>query len=329
MKWSLVGLITLGFLAATSAVVLVVSMRQQPGQKGDASGVVTASQPTTTPVVVAAASLETRRVVRADDVKVTAVPRDAAPRDAFTDPVQVIGKVLVAPVAEGQAFVRNSFANEGSGLHLATTLQSGLRAYCVQLDDDLSSERLLYPGCFVDIVASIDVHDQDQGSSRERFTFTLLQGVMVLAVGDRSIVSPDKALSESTAPRLRKSLVTIAVTPEEASLVKLAEDEGDVALVLRNPFDERRENLEVARVASLFSVLGPKLPERRDPEADELQRERDELARERRELELARAALDDAAAEAPEQDGPLIWETVILRGSESSIKTFEVKPPSE
>lgn len=348
MKWSLIGLFALGFVAATCAVVLVLSMRQEAPPAGKQDLV---TQVATRRVLVAARELPQHHVLSADDLDGSEVELEIVPEGSFSDPVQVLGNVLVAPLAKGQPVLGNHFAREGSGAQLAASLPPGKRAVQIRLNDDLNAERLLYPGSLVDVVANLRVV---RGSERETISFPILENIVVLAVGGRTVVAPEGAAgsNESTAPRARESVITLLVDPEQATQLALAQEEGTLEVVMRNPLDAERGSGDGVRLKSMLSALGFETQDDRLRERDraELERAREEISGLRADLELSRRqieqeraradkelhqALSEAAAQAkaaalaPESAEAEQWRTLVLRGGQASTKTFILNRASE
>lgn len=338
MKWSVIGLFGLGFVASVCAVVLVVTLRQSPTSAEDVADSAPAPEPQRT-VLVAQRDLEPRHVLRAGDLEEREVDESAVPKGAFSDSVQLVGRVLVTPMAAGQVFRDTSFAEDGSGLQLAATLTEGRRGYVLTLEDDLTTESMLYPGCVVDVVTAIDVKKPDEMSVSDRVSFTLIQGAMVLAVREETILSASRESGssgspESTAPRVRNTVVTLLVTPTEASSLRLAEDKGSISLVLRNPLDDTLVDPAGTRLSRLLPLMDEEKAAAERRLVDELKRElalaRVELERSNEAFAEERAAMQaeyaELAALTREEPEPVerTWETTVLRGSESTKRKFTV-----
>lgn len=355
MKWSIVGLFCLGFIAALCAAVLVASLNSsvnaadRPSQERRPDRVVT--EFTDVPILVASGDLEAMTVVTADVVKTKTVPQDIAPEGAYTDPVQLVGRVLRAPVKAEQAFTPKHLASEGSSLHLATALASGMRAVSISLTDSMGVEDLLYPGCVVDVLASMTLKE-DEGLGAQPISMTILQGVTVLAVGEKTIVSPsDDNVDEQGRPLLQRGprpKVTLLVNPHEAETLKLAMESGSVSLTMRNPMDEgaiRPEGTRLARISPLFATLESSIREKElakaaeEARTQELTRERDAnsieldrlaMERARTEHDIAVTQLEaekikvEEALEETEKEPPM-WDTLIVRGGVAETKSFELE----
>jgi len=206
MRWTTLGLVALGLVAAVCAAVLVAVLKAQamPDRTGGAVKEVT--------LVVAAKALPTSTAVDGDSVTTTVVPHDQAPPDYVPNAALVVGKVLAMPMVKGQVFTKSSFVTEGSGAQLAAALPTGKRAVSVPLSKGSSLEGVLYPGSVVDVMACFD--RSPGGSSRERgwLSVPLLECVPVLAVESDTVVTGDSLSRGSGSSRLTNTtIVTLMV----------------------------------------------------------------------------------------------------------------------
>ena len=93
---------------------------------------------------------------------------------------------------------------------------------------------LLYPGCTVDILVSLQSRDGGKIVSKP-----LLERVQVMAIGGKTVSSPeekDEKISKNAA-NSKKMQVTVEVTIEQAQELQSAKKRGTFSLVLRNPED--------------------------------------------------------------------------------------------
>lgn len=255
MKWSIIALFALGIVAAICAAMLVTSI--QVGSVGLGTDVQAQEvAPVEVEVVVAARALEALSVIEASAVTTRSISAADAPADALAHPTLVIGKVLLRSVAEGQLISAEALASEGSGVHVASALRPGMRAVSIALSDSMGLEGLLYPGSVVDVIASMNLRAELDGQPRP-VSMTLLQGVFVLAVGQRTVVSePAGELTSTPVSGRRRPNVTLLVDLQQAEALKLAMQEGSVSLVLRNPTDETVEEVAGTSLNSLAPVVG-------------------------------------------------------------------------
>ena len=191
MKWAIVVLIIFGLLAALSASLLVNALRSETtgDPKLSGKGEVKA--------VVAVKSLPARSLITPQDITVKNVPRKGLAATYFSEPEQVVGKVLRVPVAEGKVLTQSELLTGGSGVQLAATLQPGMRAVSVPVSIHSVMGGMLYPGCIVDVIATFRLSDQaDRGQA---MSTTLLRGIQVLAIQNASVVyTPVKGDSRSS-----------------------------------------------------------------------------------------------------------------------------------
>src|SRR5580693_6491823 len=85
--------------------------------------------------------------------------------------------------------------------------------------------------------AHVDVLFTRPGSMSEAVTTTILEDVIVLAMGRTTEVANSSATAVSTTPRPTTQAATLLVTPEQARKLELAKNQGKISLALRNPLD--------------------------------------------------------------------------------------------
>ena len=349
MKWSIVGLLSLGLVAAVSAFFLVLSLqgRAKPRDSGDVTLTLPPqpTEPRMVDILIAARPVAAYARLSTEDVRVEKIPlqeaEDLLRKGAFRDPLQVAGRVTEVPIQLDELIVPDMFVRRESGLLITTALAEGKRAVSLSLNDSMGIEGILYPGSYVDVIASMKVNSGVQGDTRP-ISMTLLQSAYVLAVGDKSVVSPegngDKADGSSAVAGSSRPSVTLLVTPEEAELLKLAMAEGSVSLVLRDPRDEQTS---AANASTRLADLSPTIAafeqrahkRQQEEESDrQAQREREALlasfevekARAQKEvddLKLERDRLEALRALEAQTAPP--WQAEVIRGGTVESKTFE------
>src|SRR5690349_8451591 len=88
---------------------------------------VTTSMPTT-PVVVASSDLDVGTDLTADAVKVVAWPKGSVPAQAISDPKEVVGRSVIAPMVENEPVVVTKLSSKDAGAGLPPAIPPGLRA---------------------------------------------------------------------------------------------------------------------------------------------------------------------------------------------------------
>ncbi len=100
-----------------------------------------------------------------------------------------------------------------------------MRAISVKVNDVIGVAGFVAPGNRVDLVVTIRRQD-------DSMTRTVASNVQVLTAGTRQ----QQGKTESDGKN-ETTVVTLVVTPEDAERIALAQSEGQIMLVLRNPLD--------------------------------------------------------------------------------------------
>ena len=239
MKWSVFGLIGVGVLAAVCAAALVVSLRAWrpgPGNPGDNE----------VSVVIATENLQRMTLVRSEQVATKRIPRAEADSTDPSDPAQVVGRPLARDMVKGQLFRQNNLVAEGTGLRIASFLRPGMRAVCLPLPDADALVGNLYAGAVVDVMAAFKTRSG-----------TLLRRVQVLAIGDQSVISDQKAKDDksgkSKSGKKGQTLVTLLLTSKQAEKLHLAKRLGSISLSLRGPTDRTPVEYEGVNAEDLLA----------------------------------------------------------------------------
>jgi len=219
-------------------------------------------------VVTAAREIPARTVVTTDMLRVAQIPAVSKLPQAILDPSQATGKVSKLPISTGEQVLTDKLFGDRVESGLAFVVPPGKRAVSVAVTEVVGSGGLIVPGDDVDVVAVLDLvkapaADQKPGGSpqpsaspsalpeSEAVAQYILQNVEVLAVaqkveGDTPAPTSNgsnplvPARSQPPQPATQQPLaqpgahtVTLAVAPDEAARLILAEDKGRIRLVLR------------------------------------------------------------------------------------------------
>jgi pilus assembly protein CpaB len=244
------------FLGLVSAVLVYVYLSQDGGD-----GKATAS--VTKPVVVATEDISARTRITADMVEVKSLSAGAVHQDAFASTEELVGMVTRVPIAANEQILTSKVAATvtevpwagDEELPLSYVVPPGQRAVSVKVSEVTGAGGLILPGDFVDIIGIFDVvfygvKEGDPISQEEIEDYvavTVLQNVQVLAVAQEVAESlPEETGSEGTTdetsqpvlpnpgdPNPEATNVTLAVTPEDAQTLALAEEMGVLKISLR------------------------------------------------------------------------------------------------
>jgi pilus assembly protein CpaB len=288
-KWPIVAVLGLGLLASVCAAVLMAALK--------AGGASANAAPKTVEILVVNADLPGMTKIEQELLETKEVGVREKPDGAFTDPVQVLGRVLKAGLVAGQPVLASTLLEDDGGAQLASSLPSGMRAVSVEINGSSALRGLLFPGSRVDVIVAYKSVPGSRGTGP--VSRTLLQNVGVLAVEDKTVFTvesddeDDKSKGSSLSRRSTRGLmVTLMVDPQQARELQSARDVGQLSLSLRNPLD-----------ASLTA----------DPAAAEQEDTNPTVVVESEPVEAA---------------GP--WRVVVVRGDKTEVLTFGGEtPPAE
>jgi pilus assembly protein CpaB len=210
---------------------------------------------TTTPTVYAAQDIPigtrvTKEMVRQEDTK--NAERSTA---AFQSTTLVIGKTIRRSVVKDTQLTTPDFASAGQIVDTVET-PAGLRAIAVQVDQVTGVGTIIKTGDFVDVMVSItgdkmpvytvDLNRQgtmtDGGDTLNNTTVKILiQGSQVLG----TLLPPPAVDARTGAPAAtagtsltgQQELVILGVTAQQAEIIKFAQLDGSISLLLRSSLD--------------------------------------------------------------------------------------------
>jgi Flp pilus assembly protein CpaB len=104
-------------------------------------------------MVVAARDVTVIRPLTSEDVEVRSVPPDALPSGAISSIDDVIGRVPVAPLWQGQPLVAHALADDAATFHTGLTLRPGERAIAIPVVAVSAVGGAISPGARIDVLA--------------------------------------------------------------------------------------------------------------------------------------------------------------------------------
>ncbi len=233
--------IAMVFLALLSGASMAVGVMRsnRASAKGLADGL------ETVPVVVAAADLARGTQLTAEHVRLCDWPKGLLPKGAVLKVEDAIGRVTGGQVLAGELVLQPKLTSKESGGGLAALIPVGMRAYTIQASRVASNVAgFILPGNRVDVLLNLrGARDDETGGGS---TTTLLQAVEVLAVDQRLEAPEDNKVDLG-----ETSSVTLLVSPEQAALLDLGQNMGQMTLSLRNPEDSNEAVTEPTTVADI------------------------------------------------------------------------------
>ena len=264
--------VVLGVVAA----VLVWGYMQQVQREAERiaqSGIGRPAEVPNVPVVVAMQDIPVRTRITPSMVSVREMPATAKHANAFSQVKDVEGKVTKLPITAGEQVLSNKFAAQREEAGLAFTIPPSKRAVAIQVSEVIGAGGLIIPGDFVDVIG---IFDKD--TMGKDMAVIILQNMEVLAVaqsieGEVAPEAPKGPVQEvgdqlkapqptptpvvKAKPQPQAKTVTLAVTPEEAQRLVLAEARGSLRLALRPAKEVTRVDLPPALLGTIQSPLEP------------------------------------------------------------------------
>jgi pilus assembly protein CpaB len=195
--------------------------------------------------VVAARNLPAGAMIAADDVKVVPWPAANALPGGFATPDRVVGRGLVASVVENEPITQTKLAPRGAGAGLPPTIPAGMRAISVKVNEVIGVAGFVLPGTRVDVLVTVNQQDP--------VARTVVPNLLVLTAGTR--YDQEQAKDGKPVP---STVVTLAVTPQDAERITLAAGSGSIMLALRNPLDTDTVETAGVRMSGLFGPASPR-----------------------------------------------------------------------
>lgn len=205
-------------------------------------------------VIVAKADIKEGDKITPELLTVKAVPPKFIQPYATARAGDLVGQVAIAPIAKDEQVMRSKLrrANElPASAKLSGVTPEEKRAVTIGTDALTGVGGFVRPGDTVDVLWTVKLPENQGG---ETVTMTLFQEVSVLAVGNDMVGQPARAQQASGS----NYAVTLALGPQEASLLLYAREQGRIQLALRSNSDAgKRAAVTPANSTTLLrTVLG-------------------------------------------------------------------------
>ncbi len=199
-------------------------------------------------VVVAAEDLQVGARIDEHDLRLVKYPTSALPAGTPTRRSQVLGRGVILPIARGEFILPSKLAPENAGAGLPSLIPPGMRAVSVRVNEVVSVAGFVGPGTRVDVLLTGTPNGRTESQ-----TTTVLQNVAVIASGH--------TLERNAAGEAQNTpVITFLTSPEDAERITLAQSEGKIQLVLRNPLDTHQDPLDAANARGLYKGGTPDPP---------------------------------------------------------------------
>ena len=202
-------------------------------------------------IVVAAGPLPLGTRLDPSKLRTIPWPGGVPVRGMLTRVQDATNRALITDVAENEPILESKLAPIEAGAGLSAAIPEGMRAMSVAVNDVVGVAGFVTPGTMVDIMVTGALSEPGpRGGSGGNITRTILENVRVLAAGQKVEQSVDG--KPQNVP-----VITLLVTPEDASKLAMASTEGKIQLALRNTIDSGVTNPPAVLQTSLFAPVAP------------------------------------------------------------------------
>jgi len=258
-KLILISGIALG-LVAIVMVKIYLDQQQQITQE-QAKRAIANIQNNQSAVLVAKEDIPKGSLIESAPLDTAVVPNKFVQPQAVTSLSRISGMVTVANISKGEQISLTKLATpKQAGGDLAGVTPAGKRAISISVDNLASLAGMIKPGDYVDVMAMLQIPVQNaegqQGS--QVAVLPLFQNVLVLAIGQNTggpVSQGSRSRGESV--ETNSGLVTLALTPQEASFAAFVQEQGKIRLTLRSPADAKVEPITPANLSTLFQYIMP------------------------------------------------------------------------
>ena len=194
-------------------------------------------------IVVATVKIGLAESITREQVKLVPWPKAAVPPGAIRTVEDAEGRVVRGSIMAGEPLIEAKLAPglAGKGGIMSIMVPEGQRGVTIRLDEAMRESGFLLPDSRVDVLVSMP----KSPGSNERIAKVILQDVTVLAAGQIVEIKDNKPVTNTT--------VTMALTPQQAERLAVAQAEGKLMLVQRNLRDTNVVRTPGATPSSLLS----------------------------------------------------------------------------
>jgi pilus assembly protein CpaB len=236
-RQTLIGLgvaIVFGLVAVYLANIYLNGANQQAQLRG------------TTRVVVAAVPLDYGAELTREKVRFADYPNTAIPAGSFhsLDEILPAGqkRFVLTTMAANEPILLPKISAPGQGASIAALLPDGMRATSVRINDVSGVAGFIQPNDSVDVLITRSISGRN-----DQLTDVLMQNIRVLAIGQQAKGADGKPISAKNA--------TLLVDQVGAQKLALAQQVGDLSLVLRKPGEQTNPVVETISMNDLRDSL--------------------------------------------------------------------------
>lgn len=212
-------------------------------------------------VFVAKIDLPEGTQIKKDYITHVPIPLSYVQKDAFVSTKgAAVGDIenLVTRVSipKGNQITKPALSSLSPEMGISLKVQPGNRAYILEVNNQVA--KMIKPGDKVDILITFDA--QLKTNNKEKMSVTILQNILVLGVGsnlgqglDKAAKAKNKEDEENSAAFSDTSTLSLSLGLEAAQYLALAQEEGEITVVVRAPGDMNETSVPITSFSSLFN----------------------------------------------------------------------------
>ena len=202
----------------------------------------------TTKVAVAAVPLQYGTEITREKIRFADFPNSSIPAGSFTNVNQLLPegqkRVALMEIQPNEPILPAKISAAGQRASIAALLPEGMRATSVRINDVSGVAGFIQPNDSVDVLITRSLEGRG-----DQVTDVLMQSVRVLAIGQNAKGADGKPISARNA--------TLLVDQVGAQKLALAQQVGDISLVLRKPGEQDNPVVETVSLGDLrYSLYG-------------------------------------------------------------------------
>lgn len=181
------------------------------------------------PVIVAKVDILPKTKITLEMVSEIKVPPEYIQPGAVTSLDKVVGIMVREQIISGEQISERRLVREGKSVGFTGIIPRDRRAVTVAVNEVTGVAGFVKAGDYVDVVVGFDA-----SAVGDNATQVVMQNILVLAANrDTEIGAGDITVKDSVKEVNKMGTVTMAVTPDEAAKLSLADEKGKIRLALR------------------------------------------------------------------------------------------------
>ena len=179
-------------------------------------------------VIVAKVDITPKTKITPEMVSEIKVPPEYIQPGAVTSLDKVVGSIVREQIVSGEQVNERRLVRDGKSVGFTGIIPRDKRAVTVAVNEVTGVAGFIKAGDYIDVVVTFDANTVGDNVSH-----VLLQNILVLATNRDTDIGVTDTSKESNKEPSKGGTVTMAVTPDEAAKLTLAEEKGKIRLALR------------------------------------------------------------------------------------------------